>query len=103
MPRPHHYLVSLFMTAAFAAPVSIVALPVPQEAGVQVRVYDRSHKDYHNWDGNENRAWGQYLAENHRDAHEYQRSNRKEQTQYWNWRHEHPDHQDSDHREKDRN
>lgn len=60
MHRPHRFLASLFMTAALAAPVSIMALPVPQEAGVQVRVHDKGHKDYHNWDDNENRAWGQY-------------------------------------------
>jgi hypothetical protein len=27
------------------------------------RVYDRAHKDYHNWDDNENHAWGQFLTE----------------------------------------
>ena len=65
MHRPHHYLAALFLTAAVAAPVSMLATPAPQEAGVQVRVYDRNHKDYHNWDDNENRAWGAYLTENH--------------------------------------
>jgi len=47
MHRSHHYIASLFLTAALAA-------PVPQEAGIQVCVYDRNHKDYHNWDDNEN-------------------------------------------------
>jgi hypothetical protein len=37
MHRPHHYLASLFVTAAFAAPLSIVAAPAPQDASVQVR------------------------------------------------------------------
>ena len=101
MQRLHTYIASLFMTAALAAPVSIMALPIPQEAGAQARVYDRGHKDYHNWDENENRAWGQYLTENHRDAHEYAKSNKREQQQYWNWRHEHPD--QSEHRDRDRN
>jgi len=91
MHRSHHYIASLFLAAAFAAPMSLIAAPVPQEAGVQIRVYDRQHRDYHNWDENENRAWGQYLAENHREAHEYSRANRREQTRYWNWRHTHPD------------
>ena len=74
-----------------AVPVSMLAAPVPQEAGVQVRVYDRNHKDYHNWDDHENHAWGVYLQDNHRRAHEYSHANRKEQEQYWNWRHSHPD------------
>jgi len=84
------------LTAAVAAPVSMLATPAPQEAGVQVRVYDKNHKDYHNWDDNENRAWGAYLTENHRSPHEYARANKKEQSQYWNWRHSHPDDRDHD-------
>ena len=100
MHRSHHYIASLFLTAALAAPISIMAVPVPQEAGVQIRVYDKHHKDYHNWDDNENRAWGQYLSENHRQSHEFSHANRREQSQYWNWRHSHPD--DRDHRDNDR-
>ena len=33
-----------------------MAAAVPQ-VGVQVKVYDKSHKDYHNWDDNEDRAY----------------------------------------------
>jgi hypothetical protein len=91
MHRAHRYIASLFLTAALAAPVSVMGAGIPQEAGVQVRVYDRDHKDYHNWDDNENRAWGTYLTENHKDSHDYSKSNKKEQSRYWNWRHAHPD------------
>jgi hypothetical protein len=91
MHRTHRYVASLFLTAALAAPVSMMAAPVPQEAGVQVRVYDRDHKDYHNWDDHERHAWGIFLTDNHRHDHEYAHSNRKEQREYWNWRHSHPD------------
>ena len=91
MHLAHRYIASLFLTASLAAPVWIMAAPAPQEASVQVRVYDRNHKDYHNWDDRENRAWGQYLTENHRDSHEFSRANKKEQSHYWNWRHAHPD------------
>ena len=85
------FISSLLLTAALAAPVAIMAAARPQEASVQVRVYDKNHKDYHNWDDNENRAWGQFLSDNHRDHHEYAKSNKKEQAQYWDWRHSHPD------------
>ncbi len=71
------------------APVSIMAA-TPQ-VGVQVRVYVSTHKDYHNWYDNENRAWGQYLSDNHKSAHEYKKAPKKEQSQYWNWRHAHQD------------
>ena len=91
MHRAHRYIASLFLTAALAAPVSIMAVPVPQEARDQNRVYDKDHKDYHNWDDNENRAWGQFLTENHKKSHEFSKAKTKEQSQYWNWRHAHPD------------
>jgi hypothetical protein len=87
----HRYIASLFLTAALVAPVSILVAAAPQDATVQVRVYDRDHKDYHNWDDNENRAWGRYIAENHKKPHEFKDANRREQSSYWNWRHAHPD------------
>ena len=90
MHSPHRHLASLFLTAALAAPLSLLAAPAPQ-VGVQVRVYDRDHKDYHNWDDHENRAWAQFLVENHRTSHDYKKANHREQSQYWTWRHAHPD------------
>jgi hypothetical protein len=91
MRSTHRYICSLFLGAVLLAPVAVMAIPAPQDA-VQVRVYDRDHKDYHNWDGRENAAWGVYLTNNHRKSHEFSRASRKEQSQYWNWRHDHPDH-----------
>jgi hypothetical protein len=99
MHRPHRYLTALFLTAALAAPLSSVAAPTPQDdhdRDHQNRVYDKQHKDYHNWDDNENRAWNQYLSDNHRESREYSKSNKREQSQYWNWRHAHPDNHDND-------
>jgi hypothetical protein len=91
MSNAHRYISSLFLAAALAAPVAIMAAPGPQEASVQVRVYDRDHKDYHNWDDRENHAWGLYLTDNHKKSHEFTKANKKEQSSYWNWRHAHPD------------
>jgi len=54
-------------------------------------VYDRDHKDYHNWDDHEQSAWGRFLAEKHRKDHEWAKADKKEQSEYWNWRHSHPD------------
>ena len=92
MHHAHRYIASLFLTTALAAPALLMAAPVPQEASVQVRVYDSHHRDYHNWDDNENHYWGRFLEENHRNSHEYMHSNKHEQKEYWNWRHHHPDH-----------
>jgi hypothetical protein len=91
MHRANRYITSLFLTAALAAPVALMAIPAPQEDHNQNRVYDKEHKDYHNWDGNENKAWGQYLSDNHKSSHEYSKANKKEQSDYWNYRHAHPD------------
>ena len=90
MQITNRFIATLFLTTALAAPMAIAAAPAPQ-ARVQVRVYDRNHKDYHNWDDHENQAWGAYLSENHKKSHEFTKANRKEQSEYWNYRHSHPD------------
>jgi hypothetical protein len=86
------YIRSLLLAAAIATPTAIMAQPKPQDAGVQIRVYDRDHHDYHNWDDRENRAYRGYLTERHRTYREYNRQHAREQRHYWRWRHEHPDH-----------
>ena len=77
------YVSSLLLAAVLVTPVSILAQ--------DHRVYDSEHKDYHNWDDHENQAWHRYLAENHRKDHEFEKANKKEQADYWKWRHSHPD------------
>ena len=68
-----------------------MAAPMPQ-VGLQLRYYDKNHKDYHNWDDRENRSpWGLYLSSNHKKDHEFAKASSREQGQYWNWRHSHPD------------
>jgi hypothetical protein len=83
MRSTHLYIGSLFLAAALAAPVAMVAAPAPNDSG--------DHRDYHNWDDRENHAWGVFLTDNHRHAHEYARAHRRERSEYWNWRHAHPD------------
>ncbi len=89
MKLAHRYIVTLCLTAAVAAPAVLVAAPAAQE--VSVKVYDRDHKDYHNWNDNESRHWDMFLTENHRDHHDWKKANKKEQSEYWKWRHNHPD------------
>ena len=91
MKNRNRYISSVLLAAALAAPVAIIAAPEPQNVGVQVRVYDRHHKDYHNWDDHENHAWGLYLTDHHKKEHEFTHSSKREQSNYWNWRHTHPD------------
>ena len=94
----HKHIAGLFLSAALIVPAYALATrpSAKQDAGVQIRVYDSEHKDYHDWDDNESRAWGQYLSENHKKAHNFQKADKKEQSDYWNWRHAHPDTDDKD-------
>jgi Ni/Co efflux regulator RcnB len=97
-----HFLSAFFLTAALAAPTAINAATRPQDNGRQEenhrddkdrnRVYDRDHKDYHNWNDNEDRSYRLYLGERHREYRPFAEVKQKEQRAYWNWRHEHPDH-----------
>jgi len=85
----------VFLGAALMAPLATRTNAATQDdhrdERKQARVYDRSHKDYHNWDDNEDRSYRQYLGDRHKDYREYSKLNRSEQTAYWNWRHSHPD------------
>ena len=53
------------------------------------RYYDFSHKDYHEWNDEERREYDRYLAERHRKREDFDRMNKREQRDYWKWRHEH--------------
>jgi hypothetical protein len=55
------------------------------------RYYDPTYKEYHNWNANEDRAYRMYLEQNHRDYAEFPKTKTTEQTEYWKWRHDHPD------------
>jgi len=80
----------LILAAAIAAPTAIMASPKPQD-GIQVRIYDRDHRDYHNWDDHEDHAYRRYLVAQHRTYRVYNRQHYRVQRHYWNWRHSHPD------------
>lgn len=87
----NRYISLLVLATAAAAPTAIMAAPKPQDASVQVRVYDRDHRDYHNWDDREDRAYRRYLVERRRTYLEYHKQHYRVQKHYWNWRHSHPD------------
>jgi hypothetical protein len=91
MPRIYPSIGSMLLAAAFAASALVVADAKAQEASVQVRVYDRNHGDYHNWDDREDHAYRRYLGERHREYVEYNHQNERTQRNYWNWRHSHPE------------
>jgi hypothetical protein len=53
------------------------------------RLYDRTHRDYHNWNGDEDRLYREYLTAHHRRYLAFSRMNQKQQRAYWQWRHDH--------------
>ena len=95
----YRYLSSLLLAAALTAPVATMAAARPQDdrnhensqGENNKRYYDKSHKDYHNWDGNEDRSYQRYQTERH-EKRPFVRLSTRQQTVYWNWRHSNPDH-----------
>lgn len=55
------------------------------------RFYDKKHRDYHNFDDHEDRAWRMYWQQHHHDYIAWDRASARQQQDYWNWRHSHSD------------
>ena len=99
MHRGYRLLTSLLLTATLAAPVAMMAAASPQDKKDQEnkqsennkRYYDKGHKVYHTWDGNEDRAYQRYQSEHH-EKRAFAQLSSPQQTVYWNWRHDNPDH-----------
>jgi hypothetical protein len=84
------FLSSIFLGAALIAPMAITVGAAPQ--AVSVRVYDRNHKDYHNWDDREERSYQSFRVEHPKYNVTYMKATHSQQNEYWNWRHAHPNH-----------
>jgi hypothetical protein len=54
-------------------------------------IASKRHKDYHVWDAKEDQAYRRFLEEKHMAYHEWSKASRREQREYWAWRHQHPD------------
>jgi hypothetical protein len=84
-----NYTRSIFLVAAIATPGLLAVQAKAQE--MQVRVYDRDHHDYHNWDAHEDRVYRHYLIEHHRTYVIYSKQHHDWQRHYWDYRHQYPD------------
>ena len=84
----HRFLSAVIVAAALLAPVAASAAATPAGAPeTQKRVYDRSHKDYHVWDGQEDQKYRKYLSDNNKTYRPIKKLSNKQQTTYWNYRH----------------
>jgi hypothetical protein len=81
------YVRSMFLVAALVGSAAC-------QATLGMRIYDTPHQDYHVWDANEDRVYRQYEADQHRGHRDFSKLNSKEQSDYWDWRHQHPDRQE---------
>ena len=75
----------IFAGAGFFATVALTA-----DDHHDRRYYDRDGRDYHTWNGDEDRAYRVYLGEQHRDYREFRRVKPVQQREYFKWRHGHP-------------
>jgi hypothetical protein len=92
----YHSLKVFILTAALVIPVVASAQERDRQdrrqSDQQTRRYeDRAHNDFHEWNNTEDQAYRRYLQENHRSYHDFAKAKRREQDNYWNWRHSHPD------------
>jgi hypothetical protein len=99
MHRGYKYFGTMLLAAALAAPLAN-AKPMQDHDDHdrdEHRVYDRDHKDYHNWDAAEDRAYRGWFETRHEAYVDYNRLDAKRQNEYWKWRHEHAEHEEHEH------
>jgi hypothetical protein len=89
MHRKGILLSSIFLATALVAPLAIRSNAAPQ--GISVRVYDRDHKDYHNWDDHETKSYELFRGDHPKYNVKFTKTKRNQQKEYWTWRHSHPD------------
>jgi hypothetical protein len=88
-------LTVLFLAATFLWPNYLMAQPPRLDDRHDRldahRYYDKRHRDYHEWNDREARAYRMYWRQRHRDCINWERANERQRREYWNWRHSHSD------------
>ena len=81
------------LSAALIVPVAITPVALrAEDHKVEVRTYhDKDHKDDHQWNSHEDKAYRIYVKQNHRKYGNFAQLNENDQQAYWGWRHEHSD------------
>jgi hypothetical protein len=78
--------------AALIAPLAISPIAMHAADRKNARTYhDRAHNDDHQWNGQEDKAYGMCVKENHRKSTNFAKLKVNDQQAYWGWRHEHSD------------
>jgi len=99
--RTIRYLGTLLVAGALTVPLGLQAQDRDDhhdrdDHDKNHRVYDRDHKDYHQWNDNEARAYRQWYEQRFhgKEYRDFERLKRKDQDDYWKWRHLHGDNDD---------
>jgi len=86
----NRFLTTILLSAALAGSIPLRAYD--RHADTQnKRYYDKSAGDYHEWSPNEDRAYHQYVSENHKKDRDFEKTTSREKDNYFKWRHSHPD------------
>jgi hypothetical protein len=82
-----HFLIlgGLLLAALVNTPVVVLA----EDHRGEARYYDRDGRDYHNWNGDEDRQYRSYLLEHHRIYVPFVKVRVPERQEYFRYRHEH--------------
>jgi hypothetical protein len=76
--------------AALIAPLAMP--PIALRAEDKPRTYhDTARNDDHQWNGQEDKAYGMWVKEGHRKNTSFAKLKVTDQQAYWGWRHEHSD------------
>jgi hypothetical protein len=77
------------MRQLISAIVVTVALAGSVACAGRIRVYDEPRHDYHRWNRGEERYYRIWLGERHIEYREFRVIDRRQQEEYWEWRHNH--------------
>jgi len=75
------------LTSTAIAPTALRA----QEHPAGRTYHDKKNNDDHQWNGQEDKAYGAWTKETHRKNTNFAKIRVNDQQAYWGWRHEHSD------------
>jgi hypothetical protein len=87
MRHARSLLCSLLLAAVMISPVAISGCA----ARASSRVYDPYYNDYHSWDHHEENYYQRWETDTLRGHRDFDKRDKNDQKEYWNWRHGHSD------------
>jgi hypothetical protein len=80
------------LAAALLVPIAVAPTALRAQEHPAGRTYhDKKHNDDHEWNGQEDKAYGVWTKQTHRKSTDFAKLKVNDQQAYWGWRHEHSD------------